>query len=157
MYQYNNTDDIASAFGLTSPQLKSWARKNSNVAESFELAYLECNSNPYLKDTVRLLSTKSISEINTFFGFDASINKLTWTNVPIITLRSWFKHSPVTYVAFLLGQQKMILKRLFNTVGEDPFKKILNQIDVSEIIRMYCVSPTAYEKLLFILSNGSQD
>ena len=151
MFQYNNIDDLSVVFGLSIPQLKSWARKNETVAMCFDLAHKECKISPNLKDTVRFLSTKTIAEINNFFGFDPSINKLAWTQVPIITLRSWHKESPVTYVAFLLGQQKVIVNRLISVAGEDMLQQILNELDVSEIIKMYCVSPSAYEKLLCTL------
>lgn len=143
-----NTSDVGLAFNLSDKQLKFWSRKNPTVVMSFELAFKEYSSNDYLKSIVSFLSTKSLSEINSYFGFNPSVNQLAWTDVPIITLRNWHKESPITYVFFLLGQQQLILNKIRTKVSNDNFERIIHEVEVRELIKLYFASPISLEKLL---------
>lgn len=150
MHTYlNPISDIAKTFDVSENFVSNWAKTKPHLAEIVDLSFSSYSADQTLKQAIDLLaSVHDIATINRFFGLPESINKLGFANVPIITLRTWFKDKPFFYICFMLGLQQQIINLAFENSSEERKCAVMNCLLPKEIVNLYLASPTGLKKLL---------
>ncbi|KAB0482364.1 hypothetical protein F7Q91_02875 [Vibrio chagasii] len=153
MYTYiNPISDIANAFSVSETLVSSWQKTKPHIAETMDLSFSSYSDDNTLRKAIELLSSDhNIATINAFFGLPESINKLEFANVPIITLRTWFKEKPFFYTCFMLGLQQKIINLAFKDSSEEKKSSVLKSLLANEVVELYLASPRGLTKLLAVL------
>ncbi|MGF1827459.1 hypothetical protein [Vibrio splendidus] len=150
MHTYlNPIPDIAKTFDVSETLVSNWAKTKPHLAEIIDLSFSSYSADQTLRQAIDLLASEhDIATINRFFGLPESINKLGFANVPIITLRTWYKDRPFFYICFMLGLQQQIITLAFVNCSEERKSAVMSSLLPKEIVTLYLASSTGVRKIL---------
>lgn len=129
----NDIDVMASAFQIKPHILKKWGRTKAAQAYLFDLAYSAIKKEPVIYQAILgRIDIENYAEVTVELGLPSSINGLTWSPIPIISLRAWLKNTPVTFNGALIGLQQMKIAELTELAGQNAVNKARNKAGLQD-------------------------
>ena len=149
----NDVSEMADAFDFKPHLMDKLQNTKPQQAQLFDLAFSAMRNNDGYNNLILEVNESSdLDALAGSLGLPTNVNVLTWSPVPMITLRSWKAERPKRFSGALLGLQRLIIEGIKASIGAKQYEQALSKsgmaTDETAITQMYLANAKGTTTLL---------